>query len=211
MELRKRGYLSEAWRTRQTLIHRAKNPSDGQAWEEFVHYYRDFISVVIAKMIRNSHTREDLSQEVLVKVWKSLQNMELGKNKAKFRTWLSTIIKNTTLNFLEREKHRKTVDLDQVIVAMEPEKASEVDQMIEAEWEKNVTNLAMERIKEAFTGKAVEVFIKSVEGKSTEEICEELDVKANTVYVLKNRVKSRFIEEIKQLREELENFKLNKD
>jgi hypothetical protein len=31
------------------------------------------------------------------------------------------------------------------------------------------------------------------------------------VYVLKNRVKGRFIEEIKQLREELENFKLKKD
>lgn len=201
--------MSEAWRTRQTLIHRARNPSDGQAWEDFEIYYRDFISIVLNKMIKNIHTREDLSQEVLVKVWKSLQKMELGKNNAKFRTWLSTVIKNTVLNFLEREKHRKTVDLDQVIAVMEPEKESEVDAMIEAEWEKNVTNLALERLRKAFTGKAVEVFILSVEGMSTEDICEKLDVKSNTVYVLKNRVKSRFVEEIKQLRDELENFQLN--
>jgi len=201
--------LSEAWRTRQTLITRARNPSDGQAWEDFEIYYRDFISIVLNKMIKNIHTREDLSQEVLVKVWKSLQKMELGKNNAKFRTWLSTVIKNTVLNFLEREKHRKTVDLDQVIAVMEPEKESEIETMIEAEWEKNVTNLALERLRKAFTGKAVEVFILSVEGMSTEEICEKLDVKSNTVYVLKNRVKSRFVEEIKQLRDELENFQLN--
>jgi len=203
--------LSEAWRTRQTLIHRAKDPRDGQAWEDFVSYYKDFISIVIARMIRNCHTREDMSQEVLVKVWKSLQNMEMGKNNAKFRTWLSTIIKNTVLNFLEREKHRKTSDLEQVIMTIEPEKQSEIEVMIEEEWEKNVTNLALDRVRAAFSGHAVDVFIMSVEGKTTEEICEILNVKPNTVYVLKNRVKSRFLEEIKQLRQDLENFSLKKE
>ena len=49
-----------------------------------------------------------------------------------------------------------------------------------------------------------DAFRLSLKGKAVEEIAEELDLKENSVYRLKNRVKERLIQEIRHLREELE-------
>ena len=75
--------------------------------------------------------------------------------------------------------------------------------MIEAEWENYVANLAFERIHKAFSGKAIQVFEKSLEGKSVEEIAIELDLQEDSVYKLKNRVKRSLQKEINFLREDL--------
>ena len=34
------------WQTRQTLLQRAKDPNDAEAWEEFVSYYKTIIPQV---------------------------------------------------------------------------------------------------------------------------------------------------------------------
>ena len=44
----------------------------------------------------------------------------------------------------------------------------------------------------------------SLAGVSVSKIAEKLEIKENTAYRLKNRVKSKIIEEIEQLRFELE-------
>ena len=75
---------------------------------------------------------------------------------------------------------------------------------MEHEWEIHLTNLALENIAPLFTGKAVDAFRMTLAGKSVEEIAKALDLKDNSVYRLKNRVKERLILEIKHLREELE-------
>ena len=72
------------------------------------------------------------------------------------------------------------------------------------EWEIYITNMALERIKEQFNGNAIEVFKMSLAGIPVDEIAEKLDIKENTTYRLKNRVKSKLIDEIEKLRFELE-------
>ena len=76
--------------------------------------------------------------------------------------------------------------------------------MAEREWRVYITNLAMANIEQFFSGKAIEVFKLSIKGKSTQEISEELEIKMDTVYILKNRVKKRLTEEIKQLKVQFE-------
>ena len=72
------------------------------------------------------------------------------------------------------------------------------------EWEVYLTNLALERIKENFSGQSMEVFERSLQGQSVELIASELGLKENSVYRLKNRVKDRLISEVQQLRHDLE-------
>ena len=56
----------EQWKTRQTLIDRARDPNDGQAWDEFTDYYASFIRMVLMKLQVPRDDLEDLSQDVLL-------------------------------------------------------------------------------------------------------------------------------------------------
>jgi len=40
----------EDWNTRKSLLLRASNPNDHEAFEEFVYYYKNFINMVFSKL-----------------------------------------------------------------------------------------------------------------------------------------------------------------
>ena len=59
-------------------------------------------------------------------------------------------------------------------------------------------------MKAIFSGKAVQAFEMTLEELPVDQICQELDLKKESLYVLRNRVKSRFIEEVRHLSRELQ-------
>ena len=190
--------------TRQTLIERLKDKHDEESWKTFTQIYQRYIYVVIRRMNINHSECEDLVQEVLFKIWNKLPDFQYSPDKAKFRTWLSLVIKNKVLNYLESQKsHINKINK----AAEQPIKKvleQEVDSIIRKEWENYVTNMAMEKIKGSFPGQAIKVFEMTLEGLSIQEIATKLDIKENTVYKSKNRVKAKLINEIAHLRLELE-------
>ena len=196
--------------TRETLLSRAKNQEDATAWEDFVNYYKDFIFIVIRHMNIPYNDCEDLIQETLLKIWKNLQKFDVDNDRAKFRTWLSTVIRNTVLNYIDKKnRNYKKEELVREEQEVRPElfnqsKDGQLDEFIEKEWQVYVTNLAMKKITPLFSPQAIEAFQRSLDGESTEFIAEKLNIKPNSVYKLKNRVKGRLILEIKALKRELE-------
>ena len=58
----------------------------------------------------------------------------------------------------------------------------------------------------SFSGKAMDVFTMTLDGKSVDEIAAALQLTKDSVYVLRNRVQSRFRKEARQLRGNLENY-----
>ena len=51
--------------------------------------------------VRNSSDAEDITQEVFIKMWRSLRKFDQKKN---FRTWLFTIAKNTAIDYSRKKK-----------------------------------------------------------------------------------------------------------
>ncbi|MCM8531289.1 MAG: sigma-70 family RNA polymerase sigma factor [Lentisphaeraceae bacterium] len=199
--------MADEWKTRQTLLQRAKNPSDQQAWEDFVFYYEKFIFHILHKMNLASADFDDLVQDVLLKLWKNIDKYD--KQKARFRTWLGVTIKNTVLNHFESKAKRQQqkqvlVDEDENLINLELVSQPELEDVIAEEWKRYISGMAMRNIESVFSGKAIEVFKLSVDGLSSQEISEKCGVSIDSVYTLKNRVKSRFVKEIKSLLDELE-------
>ena len=81
---------------------------------------------------------------------------------------------------------------------------TELEQQIESEWREHIVELALVRLKTIFSGNAVDVFVRSVEGESAAEISRDLNMSEESVYVLKHRVKKRLVREAYELRRELE-------
>ena len=196
--------MEQKWNTRQTLIQRAQDPQDHNAWDDFVSYYQTFIRMVLQKSKISINESDDLVQDILLKVWKGLPNYEYRQGKAKFRSWLSKIIRNTTINFLVREKSKDAdnVELDERTLL--PVSEAEIEKVINNEWVTHLTQMAMEKVKEVFSGQAISVFELSMKGKSAREIGAELSITEESVFVLRSRIKKRLRREISKLRSEIE-------
>jgi RNA polymerase sigma-70 factor (ECF subfamily) len=199
--------MEDQYQTRATLIRRVQNQHDDESWEEFVRVYRRYIYAIIRSMNISEHDTEDILQQVLINLWNSLPKMDYDKIK-RFRSWLSTVTKNCVTDFIRkrtRDANRlKKAGKDETLVYLKSIRLPEIDAIAEREWEIHLTNLALENIESLFSGKAVAAFRLTLKGRSVEEIAKELDLKENSVYRLKNRVKDRLIQEIMHLREELE-------
>ena len=190
--------------TRKTLLQRARDPDDEAAWTEFVSYYEGFIRILILKMNVAPDVRDDLSQEILVKVWKKLETYDAER--AGFRSWLSGIIRITVYAYFDtyarRQKKHTLYQNDHEVSGMGS--AEEFDALFLREWKVYITKLALDKVRESFSGKAMEVFELSLEEVPAEEIARRLNMQRFSVYSLKNRVKRRLLEEVGKLREELE-------
>ncbi|MEM7475107.1 MAG: sigma factor-like helix-turn-helix DNA-binding protein [Planctomycetota bacterium] len=79
-----------------------------------------------------------------------------------------------------------------------------MEEIVEREWQTHVLRLALQRLESVFSGNAIDVFLRSLEGQSAEEIGTALGLSSETVYVLKHRVKKRLTQEVTMLRQELE-------
>ena len=191
------------WNTKQTLIQRAQNPDDHQAWNDFVTYYESFVKMVLGKSGISVSEEDDLVQNILLKVWKGLPNYEYRKENAKFRTWLSTIIRNTVYTHFNKMKGEDG-KRDKYKGMIENVSESSIEEIIEREWYDYIASVAMEKVKEAFSGQAIEVFRLSLEEKNAQEISEQLGLTENTVYSLRSRVKRRLKQEIATIRELIE-------
>ena len=188
--------------TRQTLLMRAKNRDDEQAWQEFIEIYKPFIFHIINRMNVAYDDREDLAQDVLIRLWEKLGTYDTDKGR--FRSWLSFVIRNIVLNHIKKNKSNIS-KLDRLSndpsqnPKLKQDFESDIDKMIEDEWKIHISTMAMENIKQLFSGNAIEVFELSLSGISSEEISQRLDIKIESIKVLKSRVKSRYMAEIKRL------------
>ena len=198
--------MSEEWVTRQTLLMRVKNQDDEEAWNDFVSYYSTFIQVILKYLNVSQNDIEDLSQEVLLKIWKALGKLNYNSEKARFRTWMNTVIRNAVIDF-HRSKNRKIKTIDSkedIDTESFPLNNDEFSRIIDKEWRAHITNLALESIRPTFKGNAMQVFELHLSEMPTKEIAEELEIAEASVYKLRSRVEEKLIQEIKRLKAELE-------
>lgn len=193
--------LEDEWKTRKTLIDRARDPNDAQAWDDFAAYYHGFIRMLLSKLQVAPDDLKDLSQDVLLKLWRSLPDMELGRNDAKFRTWVGTVIRNTVYTHSAKVSARQRRESMAAAPATVP---SDLEDIIEHEWREFVIEQVLDRLRSSFSGKAMEVFMMTLDGQPTEAIASQLELTRDSVYVLRNRVRSRFLLEARRLRNQLE-------
>lgn len=190
--------------TRYTLLQRACDLHDEQAWEEFVGHYHRFIFYILRELGVDDRDIEDLAQQVLLSLTKDISHYD--RSRARFRTWLSTVIRNAALAHFRKQNTRRNYirvfGEEQSLDAME--QPSDIDQRIEQEWSAYVANLAMTKVKAVFQGQAIEVFELGLDGLSAAEIADRTGLSVSSVYTLRKRVKKRLYLEIRALVAELE-------
>ena len=126
--------------TRLSLLQQAQSDQAGPAWEELLEYYRPFIRRVLFRMGINHSEIEDVCQLTLMRLWKALGNYEHRPRQARFRTWLSHLIRSTVVDWHRQQSRARRMVRTDWRESEEPTTSEpELTQYIEAEWRKHLS------------------------------------------------------------------------
>ncbi|MGJ8673455.1 RNA polymerase sigma factor [Rubritalea sp.] len=190
--------------TRHSLLRRAIDLNDEDAWNELSKHYERFIYYVLHQLNVNPSDIDDVAQQTLIVLMRDLPKYE--RERARFRTWLKQVIRSTALmHFRQRDNQQLKVEkFAQNMITSDSEQAPDLDQFIEDEWETYVTNVAMNRVKKGYRGQAIEVFELGLQGLSAEEVAKRTGLTLSSVYTLRKRVKRSLYLEVQAVIKELE-------
>lgn len=198
--------MSEDYTTSITLVQKMRDLYDESSWNRFTETYTPYMRMIILNMGLRHHDTEDLVQSIILKAWKNLNGFEYKPDKAALRSWLKTITKNTVLSYLKK-KSTKEASLNELEenkhLNYNPVTEAEISEWADKEWEVYISSLAWENVKDEFGETVQQIFLMLSTGEDIEAIAKELDVKENTVYQSRKRVKNRLYREIRRLNYEL--------
>jgi RNA polymerase sigma-70 factor, ECF subfamily len=185
---------------------RAAKAGDISAFEQLVHRYDRNVFRIAQHITQNREDAEDVVQDAFLKAYENLKNFQ---EQSKFYTWLVRIAVNEALMRLRRRRPERMVSLDEDVKTEEDSMPREV-----ADWSPNPEQQytqaelrdILTRTIQGLPSSFRTVFVlRDVEGLSTEETAEALDLSIPAV-------KSRLLRARLQLRERLNKyFKKRKD
>ncbi|WP_170227044.1 RNA polymerase sigma factor [Luteibaculum oceani] len=163
------------------LIDLARNKSDEQAFAEIFARYKGYVFHLVLQMIRDHDIAEDLLIEIFTKAFSKLHTFQ---PRSSFSSWLATIAKNHTLDYL-RKKRPKKVSLDAALdtdddapfLELKDENPIAIDQMIIKE-----RNNKLRRIVETLKPKyRTLIELRYYQELSYDEIAQKLNIPLGTV------------------------------
>src|SRR5499425_1426831 len=181
------------------LVQAAKG-GDVAAFEELVRRYDRNVFRIAQHITQNHEDAEDVVQDAFLKAFQNLQNFQ---EQSKFYTWLVRIAVNEALMKLRRRRTGKMVSLDEDVKTEDDSVPREV-----ADWSPNPEQQYSQAELHEILSKTIQglppsfrtVFVlRDVEGLSTEEAAEALDLSIPAV-------KSRLLRARLQLRERLSRY-----
>ncbi len=92
--------------TRASLVLRLQDGADIAAWDEFAEIYTPVVYRSARRLGLQAADADDVVQEVLSAVARSVTDWIARDDRGAFRAWLFRIARNTAIDYMTRRKHR---------------------------------------------------------------------------------------------------------
>jgi len=197
--------------TNKSLLLKAKEGPDSDAWFKLISVYDPLISGWIRRAAVTSTDVNDVTQDVFFKLSSELRNFDHYGQVGSFRSWLKKITINCCRRYWEGKNRQVSTinrlgsdDKFNLLDELEDPK-SELSQLWNEEHDRYVFDRVLQLIKSEFDDRAFEVFIRNVvDGESPKKIAEDYRISTGLVYKLKFRVLERLREEAAGLIEQFD-------
>jgi len=139
--------------TRQSLLLRLRDPSQHEAWSEFVAIYEPLVyRLARAKGLQHADAL-DHGQEVFTAVSKAIERFDPASEKGTFRGWLFRISRNLVINYLSRQKDPRGSGDTAIgeLLNQEPADDNEATSLFSLEYRREVFRWAADRVRNAVT------------------------------------------------------------
>ena len=200
--------------TRSSLVKRLRNWSDHGSWQDFFDTYWKLIYAVAIKAGLSEAEARDVVQETVLAVAKQMRENGYDRAKSSFKYWLCLITRRRSIDHFRKRTDPKVRPSPRVrdgtsrtdTIARVPDPASlKLDSVWEEEWQKNLLDTAIERVKQQVTPKQFQIFDLSVLRElPVAEVKAILKVNAAQVYLARHRVGVLIKKEAKRLEAQAE-------
>src|SRR5438552_1596056 len=203
--------------TRWTLIERLKNWDDQESWRQFFETYWKLIYGVAIKSGLTHPEAQDVVQETVMSVCKSMRNFKADPAYGSFKAWLLNLTRwRITDQFRKRrrganageELPKAAANADTPSTPVEERVPDPAGNALETiwndEWEKHIVDAALEKVKQQSSAKHYQIFfLQAIKQIPPAKIAATLNLKVDQVYLIKHRLTKIFEEALKELEAEL--------
>jgi RNA polymerase sigma-70 factor (ECF subfamily) len=182
--------------TRASLLVRLPQAADAAAWDEFAQLYAPVVWRLARRRGLQPADADDLVQEVLAAVARSVAGWLDDDGRGRFRAWLLTIARNTTINFLTRAKHRPLASGDSAaahLLAQLPQPSADgAAELVDLEVRRELFRRAADQVQDEVAPATWQAFWQTaVAGRPIAEVARHLDMSAGSIYIARSRVMVR--------------------
>lgn len=197
--------------TRHSLLDRLRDWEDQASWREFFNTYWKFIYSVAIRSGLSDQEAEDVVQETVLSVAKKMPEFVYDPAVCSFKGWLMHVTRLRIIDQLRRRQpsspqspgsagdSRQTPAVERI---PDPASGVELDATWDGEWERNLVDAAMERVKLRVKPEHYQIFyLSAVKGLKTGEVARMLQVNIGQVYLIRHRLAKEVKREVDRLKE----------
>jgi len=196
--------------TRRSLLSRLKDWDDQESWKDFFDTYWKLVYGVAIKSGLNDAEAQDVVQETVLSVAKKMHAFKYDPAVGTFKSWLLLITRRRIADHLrkvyrEPPQHVSQRNAEETARTPTIEKAAdpaslELDRIWEEEWQKNLLEAAIQRVRRQVDPKQFQIFDSYVLKQwPVDDVKKTLGVSAAQVYLAKHRISALIKKEIKKL------------
>jgi RNA polymerase sigma factor (sigma-70 family) len=197
---------TENWlTTRYSLLSRLQNWDDQDSWRDFFDTYWHLIYSFALKSGLTEAEAQDVVQETIISVAKDIQKFRRDRSLGTFKGWLKNLTrwriadqlrKRTRLNPEEADKRLRGGEMMEVPGVTD----AGLESVWEQEWEANLLETAMRRVKRRVREEHYQMFdLYVLKQWPVRKVAQTLDVSVGQVYLAKHRISLLIRREIRAL------------
>jgi RNA polymerase sigma-70 factor (ECF subfamily) len=194
--------------TRRSLISRLRNRQDDDSWRDF---FQTYWKLIYSFAIRSGCTdaeAEDVVQETVIALANKMPEYRYEPATCSFKGWLLHITNCRVIDQLRRRRRGVLEPLPadaearDRLHALRGSSASELEVLWDQEWEKNLMDAAMERVKRRINAEHYQIFhLLMVKREPAAKVADLLKMSKARVALVKHRVAGLVRKEIEQLKQ----------
>src|SRR5579864_8755513 len=140
--------------TRRSLLNRLKDSGDQESWRHFFDLYWKLIYGVATQAGLTHTEAQEVVQETVISVARTMDQIKYDPKRCSFKTWLQHLTRKRIADQFRKRRvddaRHEQASLQSLGTAVEQiadPASTDLDKVWDAEWEKNLMDAALERVK----------------------------------------------------------------
>jgi RNA polymerase sigma-70 factor (ECF subfamily) len=190
--------------TRRSLISRLRNCEDEESWRTFFKTYWKLLYSFAVRRGCTDAEAEEVVQETVISVARKMPEYRYDPAVCSFKGWLMHVTNWRVIDQIRKRAPGRTTSVALDVDVPTKVGASDLESLWEEEWQKNLLDAALERVKRKVNPESYQIFfLLLVKQQSPSQIARMLKISVGRVYLAKHRVGALVRQEIKALTRKL--------
>jgi RNA polymerase sigma-70 factor (ECF subfamily) len=191
--------------TRKSLLSRLKDWDDQESWREFFHIYRRLIRDTALKSGLTEQEAEDVVQETLISVAKTIKEFKYDRKRCTFKSWLRGLTQRRIADCFRKRPRERGFPAEEgsetALIERVPDPESfNLDAVWEEEWRKRLYDAAIERVKASADAEQYQMFdFYVVKAMPAGTVARTFGTSVGQVYLARHRISKLIKKEVRLL------------